>query len=93
MKSGKIILGTLAGVTAGTVLGMLFAPEKGAVTRRNISRRSSDYADALKGKVDAYADAMNTRVDTFKDKAIGWLERRKATLTQPDAGPNTEVTI
>lgn len=36
MSSGKIILGTLAGIAIGTTLGILFAPEKGCVTRKKI---------------------------------------------------------
>ena len=32
MDSGKVVLGVLAGVAAGAILGILFAPEKGSVT-------------------------------------------------------------
>lgn len=36
MSSGKVVLGMLAGLAAGAVLGILFAPEKGSKTRRKI---------------------------------------------------------
>jgi gas vesicle protein len=88
MKSGKIIIGTVAGVTAGTILGLLLAPDKGSVTRKNISRKTSDFADTLRGKVDTYADTMNQKVDILKDKAIDWLERKKDRMRSPDVEAN-----
>ena len=36
MKSGKVLLGVLAGAAAGALLGILFAPEKGTKTRKMI---------------------------------------------------------
>jgi gas vesicle protein len=77
MKSGDVIIGTMIGTAVGIAVGMLFAPEKGSVTRKNISQMSSAYADTLKGKIDSYADTMNKKIDTVQDKAIDWLERRK----------------
>jgi gas vesicle protein len=77
MNSGKIIMGVLAGAAAGAVLGILFAPEKGEATRKNISHKTEEYADLLKGKIDMAGDRMNERIDLFQDKAINWLERRK----------------
>jgi gas vesicle protein len=78
MRSGRIFLSTMAGVAAGTMVGMLFAPEKGSTIRKNISHKGIEYADHLKGKVDSYADTMNRKIDTLKDKTIDWLEKRKA---------------
>jgi len=36
MDSGKVFLGVLAGITAGALLGILFAPAKGSETREKI---------------------------------------------------------
>jgi gas vesicle protein len=77
MNSGKVILGTLAGVTVGTILGMLFAPEKGEVTRKNISKKGVEMTDAVKEKVNQYADTVNHKLDGLREKAVEWLERDK----------------
>ncbi|HLP14818.1 MAG TPA: YtxH domain-containing protein [Bacteroidota bacterium] len=93
MNSGKVIIGTLAGVTAGTILGMLFAPEKGSVTRKNISQKGIEMADAMKEKVNEYADTVNEKLDTLRDKAVEWLERDKEMMegTPGEANQGTNI--
>lgn len=51
MSTGRIIFGTLAGLAAGTVIGILFAPDKGTSTRKKIVDRGEDYVENLKGKI------------------------------------------
>lgn len=48
--TSKILLGTLAGLAAGVVIGMLIAPEKGSTLRKNIVKKGDDLADAVEGK-------------------------------------------
>jgi gas vesicle protein len=48
MKTTKILLGILAGVAGGAILGILFAPEKGSKTRRNIAFKGINYAEDVK---------------------------------------------
>mgnify|MGYP001600443254 CR=1 FL=1 len=52
MTTGKALLGVLAGIAAGTVIGILLAPDKGNKLRKNISRKSEDFADAINDKID-----------------------------------------
>lgn len=52
MNSGKALLGVLAGLAAGAAIGLLFAPEKGATTRKNITRKGEDLAEALNDRID-----------------------------------------
>jgi gas vesicle protein len=48
MSTGKLILGVLGGVAAGALLGVLFAPEEGKVTRKKIKTKANDSAEDLK---------------------------------------------
>jgi len=58
MTAGKALLGVMAGIAAGAVLGMIFAPEKGEHTRRNISKKGEDLANALNEKIDEKFDEL-----------------------------------
>lgn len=51
MNTGKVALGVLAGAAAGAVLGVLFAPHKGTVTRKKISRQSGAFAGGVKENI------------------------------------------
>ncbi len=53
MSRGRVILGVLAGMAAGTVIGILFAPDKGSATRKKIIHKGEDYVDNLKGKINS----------------------------------------
>ena len=63
----KILLGALAGLAVGVVVGVLFAPEKGSVTRKKITQKSEDYADILKSKFDEFVDSVTEKVQDMSD--------------------------
>ncbi len=58
MTNSKAVLAVLAGVAAGAALGMLFAPEKGSDTRKKVSKKGEDLADALNEKIDDKFDEL-----------------------------------
>lgn len=58
MTTGKAVIGVLAGLAAGAALGVLFAPKKGSDTRKNISKKGEDLAQALNDKVDQKFDEL-----------------------------------
>jgi gas vesicle protein len=64
MKSVKVIFGILIGIAGGTLLGLLFAPEKGSATRKRILDKGEDYADGLKIKLEGVLDAVAEKYDS-----------------------------
>ncbi|MBL0743017.1 YtxH domain-containing protein [Chryseolinea lacunae] len=58
MNSKKALMGIVAGIAAGAVLGILLAPEKGSRTRRAIVRKGEDLADAVNDKIDEKFDEL-----------------------------------
>ena len=52
MTTGKAFLGILAGVAAGTIIGILLAPDKGDRLLKSTSDKSEDLADAINVKID-----------------------------------------
>lgn len=51
MSRGKIVLGVLAGVAAGAIAGILFAPAKGTDTRKKIADKGEEFVDNLKERI------------------------------------------
>ena len=69
MNSGKVLLGVLAGAAVGTALGLLFAPAKGSVSRRQISRKSGDFWEDLKCKIEDLVESAKEGFNDVKDDA------------------------
>jgi gas vesicle protein len=58
MKSGKLILGLIAGILIGVVAGILLAPDKGSRTRRKLMDKGEDYLDDMKEKYNDMTDSI-----------------------------------
>jgi gas vesicle protein len=78
MSSGKVLLGVLAGVAAGALIWILFAPEKGSVTRKKISKKGEDYASAVKEKFNEFLDDISEKFEEVKDELSDLKEQNKA---------------
>lgn len=68
-STSKIIVSTLAGVGAGVLIGLLFAPDKGTETRRKIADGYNDLGDNLKTKFADLVDTVKSEYGNAKDKA------------------------
>ena len=71
MSSGKAFLGVLAGLAAGAVLGVLFAPEKGSNTRKKISRKTEDLMDEMNDKIESRVNEVMNVVTGKAKKTKG----------------------
>ena len=78
MSSGKLFLGVLAGLSAGAVLGILFAPDKGTETRKKIVEKGEDYVDEVKEKFNGLIDDLSKKMDGVHSKAKKMAEESKA---------------
>jgi gas vesicle protein len=78
MSTGKVLLGLVAGVAAGALLGILFAPEKGSVTRKKMSKKAEDYADGLKEKFNEFVDDISEKFEDVKEEISDFVEPKKS---------------
>jgi gas vesicle protein len=78
MSTGKVVLGAVAGLAVGAILGVLFAPEKGSVTRQKIVDEGHDLADGVKSKYKEFADSVTDKFKSAKNDAQEFAENGKA---------------
>lgn len=63
MKTGKALLGIVAGVTVGTAIGLLLAPGKGSSSRRSIKKLTNGYSNALVNKFNDFISVFTDKFD------------------------------
>ena len=78
MRTGKVLLGTLAGLTIGAIAGILFAPEKGSTTRKQIMDKGDDFVDKIKSKFDGFVDSLTEKFESTVKDAENLAEKGKA---------------
>ena len=78
MSSGKVLLSLLAGVAAGALLGILFAPEKGSVTRKKMSKKAEEFGDGLKEKFNEFVDDITEKFGEVREDISDFTEPKKS---------------
>jgi gas vesicle protein len=89
MISGKVVIGALAGIAAGAVIGILFAPDKGSESRNKMIKKSEDYLDSVKEKFNTLLDSMAGKFNGGKADISDAADSRKKEAKkdlQPTAG-------
>ncbi|MBW6479087.1 MAG: YtxH domain-containing protein [Bacteroidales bacterium] len=88
MNSGKAFLGILVGTTAGALLGMLFAPQKGADARKKIAKTGKEYADTITSRLDKTLDGITKKFNKVKVdfSEIAQHSRAKAEKLKKESG-------
>lgn len=77
-NSGQMIGALLVGTAIGAALGILFAPDKGSVTRGKIAGKTSDLTESLKEKFDELLEEAKKEFESAKLKASEFAENGKA---------------
>ncbi len=80
MSTSKVLVGIIAGLAAGAVVGLLMAPDTGSNTRKKISQKGEGYVDDLKSKFNDFLDGFMNHVETVKDDAGDLADRAKSKI-------------
>jgi gas vesicle protein len=78
MSKVNVVIGALAGVAVGALLGVLFAPDKGTETRKKIAKKSKDSTDALKNKFNDFVDNIADHFEKAKHDGPEVKEKAEA---------------
>jgi gas vesicle protein len=77
MSVAKVLIGVMAGVAAGAVLGVLYAPDKGSATRKRFSRKGYTYTDELETKFNDLIDSITEQFETVVKEVNQMAENEK----------------
>jgi len=84
MKSGKVVLGILAGVAIGSLLGILLAPEKGSDTRKKLTRQMNHkregLTDDLSQKFNEVVGDITNKIESVKKEVKKMAENGLAAV-------------
>ncbi len=89
MSTEKVVLGVLAGVAVGATIGILFAPDKGSVTRKKISSKGQDYAGELGNKFNEFIEGITKQFETVKEEAVRAAQNGTAKAEEVVSGMNS----
>jgi len=68
-KKSHALKGTLFGLIAGAIAGLLLAPKSGKETQADIKRKVKLTAEDFQGRLEKMGDEVTGRVDTLKEAA------------------------
>lgn len=60
------LLGTIAGVAVGTIVGVLIAPDKGSETRSKIAKKGKETSESFKEEINTLLDQVAEKYDVIK---------------------------
>ncbi len=93
-KVGNMLVGFLAGATAGIVTGILVAPYKGEKTRKILKMKVNDATKEIKDitdKIGEKIDVLESKVGNLKRKIDHGAETMKESASK--AGPDAKTAV
>jgi gas vesicle protein len=82
--TSNAIIGFLAGAAAGTLIGILYAPDKGAKTRKKIIKQSQKLSSEVTGNV-------SEQVDNLKEYISDFVEDVKTKFSKLEKGVKDKI--
>lgn len=76
------VVGALAGIAIGTILGVLIAPDKGSNTRKKIVKKGKDTSDNIKEEISALLDKVSEKYDAIKKAGDEIAQTSKSELAK-----------
>jgi gas vesicle protein len=74
-STGSFIIGLLSGAAIGAAIGILYAPDKGEVTRAGLSKKANDVKEELDDKFDDLRDYVNDALGDMKERLADVKEK------------------
>jgi gas vesicle protein len=69
MESNKVVVGVVAGVAIGALMGILFAPDKGSKTRKRVMHKATAFKEELQSKMEDLVDGVSDQYDSLVAEA------------------------
>jgi gas vesicle protein len=88
-NSSRVLVALAAGAAIGGILGILFAPDKGSVTREKIADKAKDVSDNVKD----YVSAGKDKLEEIKNNLEAKLDKVNQKLRKNDYENSANSTI
>lgn len=69
MKTDKLMIVALSSAIGGALLGILFAPDKGAKTRKNVAKKRDEYLQEIKKNTEDLGKQLKKNKDSVLEKS------------------------
>lgn len=81
-NNSNTLLGLLAGVATGAILGILYAPDKGVNTRKLVTEKTKDATDKLKVEADIVKGRLLTEAEVLRNSLANNISSKKHSLDE-----------
>lgn len=82
MEGGNVLKSILISAAAGAIAGILFAPDKGTKTRKEISKRGKDFADLARDEFEEFMDYTRKKYEETRKQTDDLIEKGEATAEE-----------